>query len=26
MEQAGFEAGQRVRITVEHGRLTITSE
>ncbi|WP_250527510.1 SymE family type I addiction module toxin [Caballeronia sp. GAWG2-1] len=26
MEQAGFEAGQRVRITVEHGRLTITAE
>lgn len=26
VEQAGFTAGQRVRINVEHGRLTITAE
>ncbi len=26
IEHAGFEAGQRVRIAVEHGRLTITAE
>nr|WP_230413199.1 SymE family type I addiction module toxin [Paraburkholderia antibiotica] len=26
IEHAGFEAGQRVRITVEYGRLTITAE
>ncbi|MBP0595967.1 SymE family type I addiction module toxin [Paraburkholderia sp. LEh10] len=26
IEHAGFEAGQRVRINVEHGRLTITAE
>ncbi|WP_235024643.1 SymE family type I addiction module toxin [Caballeronia arvi] len=25
-EQAGFQAGQRVKINVEHGRLTITDE
>jgi toxic protein SymE len=26
IEQAGFQAGQRVRINVEHGRLVITAE
>ncbi|BFG79427.1 hypothetical protein PTKU46_74600 [Paraburkholderia terrae] len=26
IEQAGFEAGQRVRVAVELGRLTITGE
>ncbi|WP_250529975.1 SymE family type I addiction module toxin [Caballeronia sp. ATUFL_F1_KS4A] len=26
IEQAGFTAGQRVRINVEQGRLTITAE
>lgn len=26
IERAGFEAGQRVRIVVEHGRLVITAE
>ncbi|NML31663.1 SymE family type I addiction module toxin [Paraburkholderia antibiotica] len=26
IEHAGFEAGQRVRITVEYGRLPITAE
>nr|WP_250456233.1 SymE family type I addiction module toxin [Caballeronia sp. ATUFL_M2_KS44] len=26
IERAGFEAGQRVRVNVEHGRLTITAE
>ncbi|MDR5795671.1 SymE family type I addiction module toxin [Caballeronia sp. LZ008] len=26
IEHAGFEAGQRVKINVEHGRLTITTE
>jgi toxic protein SymE len=26
IENAGFEAGQRVKINVEHGRLTITAE
>jgi len=26
VEQAGFEAGQRVRINVERGRLAITAE
>ncbi|RQH01653.1 SymE family type I addiction module toxin [Paraburkholderia dinghuensis] len=26
IEHAGFEAGQRVRIAVEHGRLTITAK
>ncbi|WP_250468134.1 SymE family type I addiction module toxin [Caballeronia sp. GAFFF2] len=26
MEYAGFKAGQRVKINVEHGRLTITAE
>ncbi|WP_185219095.1 SymE family type I addiction module toxin [Paraburkholderia dinghuensis] len=25
IEHAGFEAGQRVKISVEHGRLTITA-
>ncbi|WP_409015560.1 SymE family type I addiction module toxin [Caballeronia sp. LZ001] len=26
MEHAGFRAGQRVKINVEHGRLTITAD
>nr|WP_284509431.1 SymE family type I addiction module toxin [Caballeronia sp. GAFFF2] len=26
IEYAGFKAGQRVKINVEHGRLTITAE
>jgi toxic protein SymE len=26
IEQAGFQAGQRVKIIVEQGRLTITAE
>ncbi|TCK36367.1 type I toxin-antitoxin system toxin SymE [Paraburkholderia sp. BL8N3] len=26
IEQVGFEAGQRVRVAVEHGRLIITAE
>jgi hypothetical protein len=26
IEQAGFQAGHRVRIAVEHGRLTIAAE
>jgi toxic protein SymE len=26
IEQAGFKAGQRVKINVEHGRLIITAE
>jgi toxic protein SymE len=26
IEHAGFEAGQHVRISVEHGRLTIAAE
>ncbi|WP_454826743.1 SymE family type I addiction module toxin [Paraburkholderia xenovorans] len=26
LEQAGFPPGQRVRITVEHGRLVITPD